>query len=127
MTTEKRRTPYGSKVKRQEPVGLTFKYIHIWASKDEIRVQCTDPQTIRVLIRTVRKEYPDVEEETRTDLADDIYFVRFSDLEPGNQHRQIAWWLFKMLCGQGWEPLSTGDHWYKMTYRTRSTELPWTR
>jgi hypothetical protein len=91
-----------------------YKYIHIWSSSDEIRVQCTDSQTIQVLIRAIKRTYPDSHIESRDDLTDQVYIVKISGLEPEDRHNQIAWWLFKMLCEQGWEPMETGDHWYKM-------------
>ncbi len=98
----------------QPEVGTRYKYIHIWSSKDEIRVQCTDPQTIQVLIRAIDRTYPDSITETRKDLTDQIYIVKITGLEPEDQHQKIAWWLFKMQCERGWEPMETGDHWYKM-------------
>jgi len=89
-------------------------YIHIWSSPGEIRVQCTDPQTIRVLIRAIKKTFHDVKFETREDLTGQIYAVRITGLEPEERFQKLAWWLFKMLCDKGWEPMETGDHWYKL-------------
>lgn len=94
--------------------GKHYKYIHIWSSRDEIRVQCTDPQTIQVLIRAIQRTYPDSHIGSKNDLTDHIYIVKIAGLEPEDRHHQIAWWLFKMLCERGWEPMETGDHWYKM-------------
>lgn len=96
--------------------GKRFLYIHIWASDAEIRVQCTDPVTLNVLIRTLEKNYADCRIETRNDLSEELYIVKISAMELENRHQKIAWWLFKMLCERGWEPMETGEHWYKMKY-----------
>jgi len=93
-----------------------FKYIHIWASNDEIRVQCTDPQTLQVLRKVIERMYPDCQADTREDLTDQVNIVKFSGLEPVEGHQKIAWWLFKMMCEQGWEPMETGEHWYKLKF-----------
>ena len=100
---------------RQEVI-KRFKYIHIWSSIDEIRVQCTDPQTIQVLIRAIQRTYPDSHIEVREDFTHQVYIVKITALEPENQHQKIAWWLFKMMCERGWEPMETGEHWYKMKF-----------
>jgi hypothetical protein len=89
-------------------------YIHIWASDDEIRVQSTDPVTLRVLIRTIENNYSDCNINTRNDLNDQVYIVKIIAMELENRHQKIAWWLFKMLCERGWEPMATGERWYKM-------------
>jgi hypothetical protein len=107
---------YQPKIVRQ------FKYIHIWASTNEIRVQCTDPQTLQILRKVIEKMYPDCQADTREDLANQVYIVKFSGLEPDECHQKIAWWLFKMMCEQGWEPMETGDHWYKMKFATIMAE-----
>jgi len=91
-----------------------YKYIHIWSSTEEIRVQCTDQQTIQVLIRSIQRTYPDAITENREDLTDQIYIVKIAGLVPNDRHQKLAWWLFKMLCERGWEPMQTGEHWYKM-------------
>lgn len=91
-----------------------FRYIHIWASLEEIRVQCTDPQTLHVLTRSIKKTFYDAQIETRDDLTDQIYIIKVSGLAPEGQHQKVAWWLFKMMCDLGWEPMETGDHWFKM-------------
>ena len=101
--------------KRQKVVG-TYKYMHIWSSNDEIRVQCTDPQTWQILIRTIEVNYTDCQIDTRKDLADQVYVVKISALELDKRHTGIAWWLFKMMCDLGWEPMATGENWYKMKY-----------
>jgi hypothetical protein len=93
-----------------------FRYMHIWASKNEVRVQCTDPQTIQVLIRAIQRTYPDSLTETREDLTHQVYIVKITELEPEDRHQKISWWLFKMLCERGWEPMETGEHWYKMKF-----------
>lgn len=93
---------------------IKYRYIHIWASLTEIRVQCTDPRTIHVLTRSIRKTFQDAQLETRDDLTDQVYIIKVSGLFPEDQHQKVAWWLFKMLCDLGWEPMETGDHWYKM-------------
>jgi hypothetical protein len=105
--------PRSAKSNRQEVI-KRFKYIHIWSSIDEIRVQCTDPQTIQVLIRAIQRTYPDSQIETREDLTHQVFIVKVTALEPEDQHQKIAWWLFKMMCERGWEPMETGEHWYKM-------------
>ncbi len=91
-----------------------YGYIHIWASPGEIRVHCTDPQTIQVLIRAIRKTFREVKIESREDLTGQVYAVKMTGLEPEEQHQKLAWWLFKMMCSHGWEPMETGEHWYKM-------------
>lgn len=101
---------------RGADISKRFRYMHIWASKNEIRVQCTDPQTIQVLIRAIQRTYPDSITETREDLNHQVYIVKITELEPEDRHQKISWWLFKMLCERGWEPMETGEHWYKMKY-----------
>jgi len=91
-----------------------YAYIHIWASNDEIRVHCTDPKTIRVLIRSVQQSYPDSKIDTRNDLADQVFSVKIQEINPEDRYKKIAWWLFKMMCEQGWEPMETGENMYKM-------------
>jgi hypothetical protein len=98
----------------QPEVVKRYKYIHIWSSSDEIRVQCTHPQTIQVLIRAIQRTYPDSYLETREDLTSQVYIVKISELEPEDRHQKLAWWLFKMMCERGWEPMETGENWYKM-------------
>jgi len=93
-----------------------FLYIHIWASDDEIRVQSTDPLSLQVLIRTIEMNYSDCQIDTRKDLSEDLYIVKISALELKDRHQMIAWWLFKMLCERGWEPISTGENWYKLNF-----------
>ena len=100
--------------RNQSFTGNRYAYIHIWASDEEIRVQCTDPHTIRVLIRTVQRFYPDSKIETRKDLADQVFNVKIQEIEKEGRFKKIAWWLFKMMCEQGWEPMDTGDNFYKM-------------
>jgi hypothetical protein len=95
-----------------------YGYIHIWSSTGEIRVQCTDPQTIRVLTRAIKKTFRDIKPETREDLTGQVYVVKFTGLEPEEQFQKLGWWLFKMLCSQGWEPMETGEHLYKMKRST---------
>ena len=103
-----------SKIFDRQTILKHYKYIHIWASTNEVRVQCTDQKTLRVLIRSIQRTYPDSHVETRDDLTNQNYSVKISDLEPQDRHQKIAWWLFKMMCQQGWEPMATGEHWYKM-------------
>lgn len=81
-------------------------------------MQCTDPQTIWVLIRAIKKTFREVKHETREDLTGQVYVVKVYGLEPEEQYQKLAWWLFKMLCNQGWEPMETGEHWYKMKRST---------
>jgi hypothetical protein len=92
----------------------SYRYIHIWASLEEIRVQCTDPQTIRVLIRAIKKAFNEIQVETKKDLTGQVYVVKLTGISPDDHHQKVAWWLFKMMCVRGWEPMETGDNWYKM-------------
>lgn len=94
-----------------------FLYIHIWASDGEIRVQSSDPLTLQVLIRTIEMNYSDCQIDTKSDLSEEIYIVKISALELKDRHQMIAWWLFKMLCERGWEPISTGENWYKLNFK----------
>ena len=94
--------------------GKRYLYIHIWASPGEIRVQCTNPQTIRVLIRSIKKAFLNAQIETKDDLTGQVYAVKVTGLLPEENHQKVAWWLFKMMCNQGWEPMETGENWYKM-------------
>lgn len=105
---------YSPGEKVQPFTGKRFAYIHIWASSEEIRVLCSDPKTIRVLIRSVQQSYPASKIDTRKDLADQVYSVKIQEIEPEDRYTKIAWWLFKMLCEQGWEPMETGENMYKM-------------
>jgi len=107
-------TPHQPEQSPQQKPSKRFMYIHIWASKEEIRVQCTDPQSIQVLMRAIQRTYPDSQVETRKDLSDQVHSVKITNLVPEDRHQKVAWWLFKMMCERGWEPFETGEHWYKM-------------
>jgi hypothetical protein len=65
-------------------------------------------------MRSIQRTFPDSIVDKREDLAGQVYAVKITELVPEDQHHKIAWWLFKMLCEQGWEPMETGEHWYKM-------------
>jgi hypothetical protein len=75
--------------------------------------------TLQVLVRAIERTYPDCQVETRVDLTGQVYIVKISGLDPAERHQKIAWWLFKMMCERGWEPMTTGERWYKMKYCER--------
>ena len=94
----------------------SYKYVHIWSSKEEIRVRSTDPQILEVFTRAIERSDPDCEIDTRKDLTDQGHIVKITQIESPDRYSKIAWWLFKMLCERGWEPMGTGENWYKMKY-----------
>ena len=95
---------------------MKFLYIHIWASDEEIRVQCTDPPTLKVLVRHVKENFSDCRIENREDLREELYSIRIAAMQVEKRHQKIAWWLFKFMCEHGWEPMMTGENWYKLLY-----------
>lgn len=95
---------------------MQYIYIHIWASDKEIRIQCTDPKTINLLNKSVKENFEDSMIALRNDLDEEPYIARITAMELRNRHQKIAWWLFKLLCEHGWEPMETGNHWYKLKY-----------
>ena len=101
---------------QNSPATKRYMYVHIWASDHEIRVQSTDPLTLRILIRTIENNYSDCQVDSRNDLSEEVFVVKITALELNDRHQMIAWWLFKMLCERGWEPMATGENWYKMKF-----------
>jgi hypothetical protein len=93
-----------------------YKYIHIWSSNEEIRVLSTDVQILQVFARAIERSDPDCEIDNRRDLSDEVHIVQVTEMDPPERYRKVAWWLFKMLCERGWEPMATGENWYKMKF-----------
>ena len=93
-----------------------YKYLHIWSSEEEVRVKCTDQLTIERVIRAIETTYSDLEIENHEDLTEQVHFIKIKGFNPRERHHQIGWWMFKVLLDEGWEPIDTGEHWYKLKY-----------
>jgi hypothetical protein len=107
-----------------------FKYIHIWASDQALKVKATDPTILVKFIRAIQKTYPQAEFERHSDINDQFHAFRLRDLNVDsaqggdsdggggkNVYLGLAWWMFRVLCDRGWEPMETGSQWYKLKYQ----------
>ena len=100
-----------------------YKYIHIWSSDEEVRVKCTDSLTIERVIRAIETTYNELEIENHEDLTEQVHFIKIKGLNPKERHHQIGWWMFKVLLDEGWEPMDTGERWYKLKFlETKESE-----
>lgn len=108
---------------------VRFRYIHIWASEQELKAKATDPTILDKIIRAILKSYPQAEFETYRDINDQFHAFRMrvpkseadqegekSDAER-NIYLGLAWWMFRVLCDRGWEPMETGSQTYKLKYQ----------
>ena len=93
-----------------------FKFILIWGSEEEARVKSTDPEIIERLIDSISRTYQDCEIDRKTDLADQVHFFSIKKMDPATRHREICWWMFKILCERGWEPMEVKSNEYKLKY-----------
>lgn len=114
---------------------LRYKYIHIWSSQEELRVKSTDPAVLEYLIRASKSKYWDGEFERYQDVSEQPHIFRIKGLETGEEEENddqgekkniylgLAWWMFRMLCDLGWEPMETGEYWYKLKYEETFSKL----
>lgn len=107
--------PVGNKTTR-------YKYIHIWASKDELRAKCTDPETLEMIIRAIDKSkqnenFKDIEIERHQDISKITHVISIKGMKEEGDYRRLAWWMFRALCDKGWEPMETGERAYKLKFR----------
>jgi hypothetical protein len=93
---------------------MRFKYIHIWSTDDEARIKATDPQIIGSLLQAIEQTYPACEFDTDTDLTEQVHFASITNLDPKERHHQITWWMFKILCDRGWEPMEVSRRDYRL-------------
>ena len=95
---------------------MRYYYIHLWASDEEIRVQCTDSKTITLLEKSINAKFEDCSVSLKNDLDEEPYVARIIAMPIKDRHQKIVWWLFKLLCNHGWDPIETGSHWFKMKF-----------
>jgi len=95
---------------------LRYKYIHIWSMPGEARIKATDPAVIDMLVTAILKTYPNAQINMEADLTEQVHFVKITQMEPEERHHQICWWMFKMLCARGWEPMEVTKRDYKLKY-----------
>ena len=108
-----------------QPAGtktFRYKYIHIWSAKEELRVKCTDPSTLDMIIRAINKSrhdeaFKDIEIESHQDISKITHVISIKGMKEEQEYHRLAWWMFRALCDQGWEPLETGKMSYKLKYR----------
>jgi len=98
---------------------MRYDYIHLWSSEEEIRVQCTDPKTITLLEKSIKARFEDCTVTLKNDLDEEPYGAKVVAAPIKDRHQRIVWWLFKLMCNHGWEPIATGNHWFKMKYYCR--------
>ena len=104
--------PSGKKNKR-------YKYIHIWAAKDELRAKSTDPDTLEMVIRAVEKsrhveKFREIEIERKQDISGITHVIQITGFKDPGDYRRLAWWMFRALCNKGWEPMETTENAYKL-------------
>jgi len=106
------------------PVGkktIRYKYIHIWASVDELRVKSTDPDTLERIVRAIGKSnqeaFKDIEIERHQDISNIPHAIRIKGMNDEAGYRRLAWWMFRALCDTGWEPMETGEKAYKLKFK----------
>ena len=98
---------------------VRYKYIHIWAAKDELRAKSTDPDTLEMVIRAVEKskhveKFREIEIERHQDISGITHVISISGFKDVADYRRLAWWMFRALCNKGWEPMETTDKAYKL-------------
>ncbi len=103
---------------------LGYKFVHIWSTDDETRIKATDPKIIASLLQAIKQTYPACEFDTKTDLTEQIHFASITELEPLERHHQIGWWMFKILCQRGWEPMEVTKRDFKLKF-CQVTERPY--
>jgi hypothetical protein len=108
---------------------VRFRYIHIWASEQELKAKSTDPAILEKIIQAILKSYPKAEFETHRDINGQFHAFRMrvpeteTDQEGEKSASQrniylgLAWWMFRILCDRGWEPMETSPHTYKLKYQ----------
>jgi len=106
---------------------IRYKYIHIWAAKDELRAKSTDPETLEMVIRAVEKskhveKFKEIESERRQDISNITHVISIKGFDDEGDYRSLAWWMFRALCNKGWEPMETTEKAYKL--KAMETVLP---
>lgn len=101
---------------------VRYKYIHIWASSDTLKAKCTDPDTLEMVIRAINRSVQNnklkkVEIERHTDISDIVHVLQITEMDDEDEYRRLAWWMFRALCDQGWEPMETSERVYKLKFR----------
>ena len=105
----------GRYMQNERRVVKSYKYTHIWWAEEEVRLFSTDPAIIMKFVDAIELTY-DCKFEYAEDLADQRYKVTITKMEPEDRHQKIAWWMFKMLCERGWEPMDVRGNEYRLKF-----------
>ena len=101
---------------------IRYKYIHIWASQDELKAKCTDPETLEMVIRAINRsvrhqKLKKVDIARHADISDIVHVIQITAMDDEGEYRRLAWWMFRALCDQGWEPMETSERAYKLKFK----------
>ena len=86
---------------------------------------CTDPVVLESIVRAVGKAtltnqaLETVKITRHRDIADQLHGLTFTEVEEP-EYRRLAWWMFRALCDQGWEPMETGE----LSFKLKLADLP---
>ena len=74
----------------------TYKILDICVNDGTVYIQCTDPDTLKNIIREGKQYVPSMK------ISEGTYHVRLDKLE--GRPYQVKWWIMQQLCLKGWEP-----------------------
>ncbi len=108
---------------------LRYIFIHIWSSKDEMRVKCTDSDTLEMVIRAIgrsqhKEEFKEIDIDRHHDISKITHVISVKGMPEEGDYKSLAWWLFRALCDQGWEPMETRENSYKLKFKETLARIP---
>ncbi len=99
------------------PVRVTrYKFIHLWNSNTEVRIKSTDTEILEKLLLSIKASYKNCEIKKEKDLTKQFHWASITKLESESRYRDICWWMFKILCERGWEPMLAESNEYKLKF-----------
>lgn len=95
---------------------VRYRYLHVFASEESVKAKSTDPETLERICRAINKANLKGEIVRHHDIAQQLHGICVQGLDAEKNYR-LAWWMFRTACDEGWEPMETGEHMYKLKYQ----------